>query len=62
MAIWLHKQHTNPDIADAIIAHLHSWRNPSTAAAPTRIVLEDLLQKQDKIGWESFFEGWMSVD
>ena len=50
---------TDPDIQDAILQHLKSWRAGNTTHVNTAHDLQDLIQLQEQMGWQSFFEGWI---
>ena len=59
---WLLKSKTDPDIAYTIISRLQSWRSSSAPATFGSIssTIQDLLNKQDAIGWEAAFRGCWS--
>jgi hypothetical protein len=55
----LHKINTDPDLVNAIILYLNSWRNNSSLRDITKDTLINLLQAQETIGAQQFFEGWI---
>jgi hypothetical protein len=57
---WMTSVQTDPDIQDAIINYLNSWRNETTPSNPPLHIAE-LLQTQTTVGWHMFFEGWIPV-
>jgi hypothetical protein len=57
---WMTSVQTDPDIQDAIINYLDSWRNDTTPPNPPPHI-DDLLQAQTTLGWRTFFEGWIPV-
>jgi hypothetical protein len=56
---WMSSVSTDPDIQDAILQHLKSWRAGNTTHINTAHDLQDLIQMQEQMGWQSFFEGWI---
>jgi hypothetical protein len=57
---WMTSVQTDPDIQDAIINYLDSWRNDTTPPNPPPHI-DDLLQAQTTLGWRMFFKGWIPV-
>jgi len=59
---WLQDFQTDPDIAYTIISRLQSWRNSSAPETfiGLPVTIQDLLNKQDTIGWEAAFHGCWS--
>jgi hypothetical protein len=51
---WMSSVSTDPDIQDAILQHLKSWRAGNTTHANTAHDLQDLIQLQGQMGWQSF--------
>jgi hypothetical protein len=57
---WLTKALTLPDIKRSIISRLQSWRNQETDLTQPSYNwpgVNDLVTKQDSIGWKNFLEG-----
>jgi hypothetical protein len=57
--IWLRKAATMPDLRNAILSRLRSWRANEEFQVPsyTWPGVNNLLQQQDLIGWRAFLEG-----
>lgn len=51
---------TDPDIQEVILHHLKGWRCGNTASMDYAPDLKDLIYEQNLIGWQKFFEGWIS--
>jgi hypothetical protein len=56
---WLTQARTMPDLANAIINRLRSWRSQTAPTPPTYNWpgVNDLILAQDSIGWRAFLEG-----
>jgi hypothetical protein len=58
----LNKINTDPDLVTAIMLYLNSWRNNSSLRNITKDTLINLLQLQETIGAQQFFEGWIHTE
>lgn len=60
---WMLEVKTDPELKDALIAHLRHWKQPSQLLTPTTLppYLQELLQEQENIGWHNFLEGFVSI-
>jgi hypothetical protein len=58
---WLSSVQTDPDVQDAIIAYLDSWREDSIPEQLVSFDLRDLVQYQSNQGWRLFFKGWIPI-
>jgi hypothetical protein len=58
---WMSSVNTDPDIQSAILHFLQSWRNNTTPTITLDSDIAQLIQKQDTLGWQQFFEGWIPV-
>ena len=60
---WMKKHHAAPEIAAAIISHLHSWRNnePLTPISYNLPHLDIAIRHQSSIGWRAFLHGYTSI-
>jgi hypothetical protein len=52
---------TDPDIQEVILHHLKGWRNGSAESMEFAHDLKDLIQEQNNIDWQTFFEGWIPL-
>ncbi len=52
----------DPDLQDAILIHLDSWRTGQDIQHFSPFHLQDAIQLQDRIGWQPFFEGWIALE
>ena len=52
---------TDPDVQDAIITYLNSWREDSIPEQLVSFDLKDIVQYQSNQGWRLFFEGWIPI-
>jgi hypothetical protein len=59
LCTWLTQARTLPDLANAIINRLQSWRSQTELTPPTYNWpgVNDLILAQDSIGWRAFLEG-----
>jgi hypothetical protein len=59
LKVWLQTQCTDPGIIKVLCAKLLAWQCGSTEPIPVATVdgLQDVVQKQDEIGWQSLLEG-----
>jgi hypothetical protein len=59
---WLQDHRTDPDITHIILSRLQSWRNSTEPEHFTGIpiTIQELLLRQDNIGWEAAFRGCWS--
>jgi hypothetical protein len=55
----LRKLDTDPDIIVAIVSYLQSWRKDQPLSTIGTIKLQHMLELQDIIGAQQFFEGWV---
>jgi len=58
---WMMKADTDPNIAHLIIETLTEWRNGNSISGNSTI-LQDLFERQELIGWQRFFEGWLTQE
>jgi hypothetical protein len=58
---WLSSVQTDPDVQDAIIAYLNSWREDSIPEKVVSFDLKDIVQYQSNQGWRLVFEGWIPI-
>jgi hypothetical protein len=57
---WMISVDTDPNVEETIIWNLNRWRDPNnTGHLP--IVIDDIIEQQDGIGWRHFFEGKISL-
>jgi hypothetical protein len=59
---WLNSKQMDPDLQYTIIAHLRGWQDNQPNDSSQFFVFDELLRCQSTIGWNHFFEGWMSTD
>jgi hypothetical protein len=59
---WMSQVQTDPDVQHAILSHLQSWRENNGEPLPTNFLLDEALSSQECLGWQRFFEGWISVE
>jgi hypothetical protein len=59
LKVWMQTQRTDPGIIKVLCAKLLAWQCGSTEPIPVATVdgLQDVVQKQDAIGWQSLLEG-----
>jgi hypothetical protein len=58
---WMSSVNTDPNIQSAILHYLQSWRNETTATIPLDSDIVQLIKKQNTLGCQQFFEGWIPV-
>jgi hypothetical protein len=58
----LRKLDTDPDILQAIITYLTSWRNEQFLHTIREDKLSKLMALRDNIGTKQFFEGWIHLE
>jgi hypothetical protein len=51
---------TDPTLQHIITLYLHSWWSGETTSYEAPRAFYELLQEQQQIGWDRFFEGWWS--
>ncbi len=51
----------DPDLQNAILHHLQNWRNNTTPTIPSTPDMAQLIQRQNTLGWQQFFEGWIPI-
>jgi hypothetical protein len=57
---WMNINYTNPDLQHLLLTQLSGWRDNSQTSASYPFIFNELLQHQSDIGWNRFFEGWLS--
>jgi hypothetical protein len=57
---WLSSVSTDPDIITVILWNLNKWRDPISAGPPP-MILDDIAEHQEAIGWHNFFEGKLAI-
>ncbi len=62
LKIWMESVDTDPDLQDAILLQLDSWRTGQDTRHFSPFHLHDAIQSQQRIGWQSFFEGWLVLE
>jgi len=58
---WLMKIDTDPNITHLIITALTRWRNGDDVSGDS-IFLQNSFERQELIGWQRFFEGWLTQE
>jgi hypothetical protein len=53
---------TYPDLQALVISILVSWRTNTNPAIGTPSQLQELVRSQEYIGWDRFFEGFVSIE
>jgi len=56
----LRQLETDPTLQHIITFYLHSWWSGETTSYEAPTAFYELLQEQQQIGWDRFFEGWWS--
>lgn len=58
---WLQENNSDPDLAEAVIENLRAWQSlsPYPAKRYTNRTLRKALFLEDRIGWQSFIEGFI---
>jgi hypothetical protein len=59
---WLQDSMTDPDLQEVIISYLNGWRDGSTDSLVPPKGMEQLIDQQNAIGWNSFLLGWTGAD
>lgn len=63
LRVWMDDNSTHPQMRDAIIHGLNSWRSGTAETFSTLIPwLQELTTKQQQCGWRNFFEGLWITD
>jgi hypothetical protein len=60
---WMTSVDTDPNIQAAVLEHLRGWRS-SNRVIPSQqaLYLQQVIQQQNMLGWQLFFEGWLLQD
>jgi hypothetical protein len=57
---WMNINYMNPDLQHLLLTQLRGWRDNSQTSESYPFIFNELLQHQSEIGWNRFFEGWLS--
>jgi hypothetical protein len=62
LAKWMDSVDTDPDISDAILHYLNSWRLDLDSSYVPPFFLREAIDQQKSMGWNLMLEGWMAAE